>query len=477
MSIPVIGILTLMVGFLSLRKDPAFGYTFLICSMLLGSAAAMLVPGLGTIQPSHLLLGFIFLLMLKTPSILSGSKGVVKFPSAGFWLACTCLYGVASAFFFSRFFAGQVEINAVSTPEYFEDYFKFPLKPTNGNITQAVYFVGDMVCFILFYNFANARDGKANLVKSFLIYGTLNIAFAFIDLTTSSLNMSWLLEFIRNATYIVYADSAVGDLKRIIGSFSEASAFASATLGITIFSTRLWLGGVKPKWSATVAAMSIVLLLLSTSSTAYVALAPSLAIIFVGSIIRSFTGRASSQDATFIIMTPFVVATLVLLVFLYPSLRVAIGDYMNNVLYAKSLSSSGIDRARLNQDALEAFWATAGIGAGLGSIRTSSFVLAALSNIGLIGSFFYAAFLAVMTFRAHPKDSGDERHARAAARCGCFSLLAAATVSGALVDLGLPFFALAAFASAPSVGAAVPRGERKWDMSSLRSVWVGRVTA
>ena len=62
--------------------------------------------------------------------------------------------------------------------------------------------------------------------------------------------------------------------------------------------------------------------------------------------------------------------------------------------------------------------------------------------------FFFATFFALTLGLPHPADDHFLRHVRGAARCGCLGLLLTGAISGALIDLGLPFFVLAALACA-----------------------------
>ncbi len=136
------------------------------------------------------------------------------------------------------------------------------------------------------------------------------------------------------------------------------------------------------------------------------------------------------------------------------------------LLFDKASSQSGIERASWNAAALKNFFDTYGFGAGLGSVRASSFLVAVPANLGLPGVIFFGAFFWQALARAG-RDGGPEADLRVAARNGCLGLLLAAAVSGALVDLGLQFYFLAGLAStgvarvarraAPALGASPMR--------------------
>lgn len=93
---------------------------------------------------------------------------------------------------------------------------------------------------------------------------------------------------------------------------------------------------------------------------------------------------------------------------------------------------------------------TFGFGAGNGSMRTSSFALAVLSNLGVIGTLLFSFFFIGLFFggRADGEPDQLEHATRLAAKSACMAWLISATISSALTDLGMPFFAFAAIGCA-----------------------------
>jgi hypothetical protein len=159
------------------------------------------------------------------------------------------------------------------------------------------------------------------------------------------------------------------------------------------------------------------------------------------------------------------IAVLIAVILLNPTTAETVRSFLNILLFDKSSSDSAIDRGRWNQAAVEAFLATYGFGAGIGSVRASSFALAVLANLGGVGIVAYGAFLLLTLFRRAPRPlDWFIVEVRAAARTACVALLIAATISGALIDLGLPFFILAGLACAANDLAfkqrVAPVGER-----------------
>ena len=113
-----------------------------------------------------------------------------------------------------------------------------------------------------------------------------NVLFAFLDLVTYATGTQWLLEFIRNAQYSLHIEEQISGLKRIVGSFTEASAFARSTLGALGFTGTLWLCGRRPALTGTLALASLALVVLSTSSTGLAGTLPVLLILYATALLR-----------------------------------------------------------------------------------------------------------------------------------------------------------------------------------------------
>jgi hypothetical protein len=112
----------------------------------------------------------------------------------------------------------------------------------------------------------------------------------------------------------------------------------------------------------------------------------------------------------------------------------------------KLQSQSGIERMQWNIFALQNFWDTATLGAGVGSVRASSMLVSALANVGIVGIVLLLAMLMSIAISRSRTDSDDAKAGRAGARA-CTALAIAACISASSVDLGLAFFIFAALAA------------------------------
>jgi hypothetical protein len=451
MAVEPIGAFALLLGLLILMRGPVVGFYILIPSGLLGSCAVLFLTAIGgaPIQPAHLMLGFVTLAMFAQPGIPGQMWSALAFPREGFWLLMTALFGAMGAILFPRIFAGAAYVSAIGAGDGDGSALLIPLGPTTGNLTQSVYFFGDVVYFLVCYVFARTRQGFDVLAHSYFIYCVLNIVFAFVDLATFWTNTSFLLDFMRNTTYTMHDDTVVNGLKRIVGSFTEASSFGSVTLGTFAFSFRLWLGGVRPALTLSVALISLVLLILCTATTAYAALPLMLALLYCTSLWRLIRGPVPKTVMAFLLFAPLLFIVISGAIMLIPAIGDQVRAIADIMLFNKASSQSAAERGTWNQAALDTFFATYGLGGGIGSVRASSFLLAVIGNLGVIGGLTYSLFLAMILLKrsARPLD-WYVREVRAAARTTCLANIVTNSISGSLIDLGLSFFMLAALACA-----------------------------
>jgi hypothetical protein len=125
-------------------------------------------------------------------------------------------------------------------------------------------------------------------------------------------------------------------------------------------------------------------------------------------------------------------------------------NLLDTTVFNKFSTSSGLERSSWNRQALQVFIDTYGFGAGNGSMRTSSFPLAVIANLGIIGAVLFSLFFLGLFFGASGDGASDpsDNATRLAAKSACMAWLVTASISGSLTDLGMPFFAFAAIACA-----------------------------
>jgi hypothetical protein len=352
-------------------------------------------------------------------------------------------YAAVTAYLLPRVFQGQTF--AFTARAHGENYAA-PLAPTSSNLTQSVYFVGDCICFLVLSSFGSSEAGRRCLARAALMCVILNLGFAALDLVTYATNTGELLSFIRNSTYSMMSDTEMAGFKRVVGSFVEASSFAYWTLGYFAFATSLWLNGIAVRLTLALSVLSLFALLFSTSTTAYVGLSGYLFVEFVIIAVNFMFWRVRPQMLVFLIFAPIVLAIVVIAICLNDASYAYFANLLDTLVLSKMSTGSGIERSNWNNQAIQTFLDTFGFGAGNGSVRASSFPIAVIASLGLLGTATYALFLLTIWFkRARPAPRSVSAMQRAG-RSACLAWLIAASASGSFIDLGLPFFAFAALA-------------------------------
>jgi hypothetical protein len=448
MTVEPIGLIILAIGFFGLYKPPSFLIYAFLTSTLLGAAAATNVSAIGgvSIQPAHLLFGFVVIKLLRSPEIRQRIFDAVAIGTPGFWLALTVGFSLLMAYFMPRLFQGDTFVFAVRATTF----GMVTLEPTTSNVTQSVYFIADMSCFLLIYAFASTRDGIKTLLHVALFVAAVNMAFAALDWITYLTRTTEVLSIIRNANYTLRVDDDVAGIKRTVGSFVEASSFGSVTLGYFAFTLRLWFMGVYPRLSRNLSLMALFATLLATSTTAYFGLGVLLCIVYVEFLFRAMSGPVTLPVKLFLVGTPLLLANLVLGIALNETSSAKAKDLLDTFFFNKMASESGVERSSWNQAALQSFFDTYGFGFGNGSGRASSFIIAVLANLGVVGTaLFIMFFIGVFFDRGGSQLTLPEEAARKAAKTMCLAWIIGSTVSAPLIDLGLSFYAFAALACAP----------------------------
>lgn len=429
------------------------------------AAAAADLPALGgaSIPPAKLFLLFFVIRLVSMRSGVSAILAELSPRRVLFLYLLLVVWVVASALFLPRLFEGATQVFTLARSDSDEGMaVPVPLKPAGGNITQGAYAIGSFVLALGTCVLARKPGAYATILSALLWLTGLDIFFALFDLATAATHTEFLLDLIHTGAYVFLTSDESGGLKRISGTFSEASAFATFSLELLAVNVSLLLSRVRPRLTAAYSLALAVLLFISTSSTAYVGLAVVGAGFGAGAVlalVRHGNARplkvlfAASGVGLFILCLGFLIA---------PSVLTKAWELLDVSLFQKSQSDSALERGGLNAQAVRIFWDTYGLGAGVGSTRTSNYILLIASNLGIIGLTLFASLIVALAFlRPRPDLSDRDVAVVAASRAGLLASLVPAALIGAIFDLGVIFYVfIGVIASSAPRGTAMEAASR-----------------
>ncbi|QIG53188.1 glycoside hydrolase [Altererythrobacter sp. BO-6] len=392
MELTFIGMIQIVIGaYVVLVGSVRSAVIFLVASALFEGSAAILLPGLGgsSIPPVQ------FALMFTTLRILAPKGGYLGLlPNSVIdnkWFVLFAVYGIASAYLAPRIFDGAVNVFPMRPSETLGPFDTIPLRPTAQNLTAAFYLLGALLLTISGYVFARIRSGPGALVSALLLASWFHVASGLVDLATRGSAFEAILTAFRNGGYSMLDHSASGFI-RIRGVLPEASTYAG--LGFTLFlaCAEFWYRSIRPVATGLTALAMALMLVLSTASTAYVAMAAyGLFFVFRAALFPHVTPRdklAHTAIAMFGIL--FVLSVLIALA---PGLPIGVYELVMDMTFGKSDSFSGQQRLFWALQGWDSFIASYGLGIGPGSFRSSSIVTAILGSTGVIGTVSFALYL------------------------------------------------------------------------------------
>ena len=452
MNIALIGLITVAFGALATFRSSTAALTILCCASLLAAASAISIGG-ANITPGHLAVLFFGLAVIIRQDPISNMTSSMVQGRPGIYLVALGAWAFTSGFLLPRVFAGQFMVYPLNSPHSF--ILQEPLRPVGSNFNQAVFFLAGPAVFALVSSIARSPIMLRRVAQAIIIASVVNLVFVALDTITFAIGMSALLDFVRNGDYGQLFSHKLMGIKRVTGTFPEASSFAGASAMLFAFNFRLWRGGLFPRITGWVSLLTFVAILFSFSSTGYGALMVYLSLAYAGVI--SGLERQSSADpqarvhrSIFVSLLPGVAFAGAIIIALKPDLLDPVFAIFDNSITSKLQSSSGVERGAWNAGGIEAFLKTYGLGAGTGAVRTSSFVVAILANMGIVGAVLFGLFFFKL-FRSKPEirfgtADHEMRQYAAAARAACFIGLVGASVAAASVSLNSLFYVFAGLA-------------------------------
>ncbi len=452
MQFTLIGLACFVLWFLALvRGIPATtGFTLLLIP--LGAAAAITVDGAGLSILCLQLCACLTMGVQLLNAMVKPESVKWQMQSATAVLFVLCIYGAVSAFFFPRFFQGDILVvpyGVILDGLRVSDFFHttvVALQPSSSNIAQPAYLFASLG-FLMVMNYVGERRGATYLSNAVLAAGLVNVVLGVMD----ALRLAEVLAFVRTADYSIYATWQMHGINRLVGGFPEPSAFGSISIvlgayGLSLFVDRRDLG------AGAIGILNTGLGLMALSSTAYIGLAVLALWLVLRTLFDAVIHRRGRRAAVFMVFwMPMSVVALILLN-LSPAAPL-IDDLLRTLIFEKAESQSGLERGYWAMMGLRTFAETYGLGAGLGSVRANGLISVLLGNIGAPGAILFAAFIALTFARRLPKlspaflrEGERDRHLFRAASSGAVVMMPMLLTSATVVDPGILFMAFSSIA-------------------------------
>lgn len=303
-------------------------------------------------------------------------------------------WGAASAFVLPLVFVNVT----VNTPRAGMDTLALPLHWGLSNGAQAGYLILDCV-FLMYTTWLARSHGEMELIiRAFRWAGVIAVAISAYQLVAYKAGLPYPREFFNsNEAWAQLLSEQIAGTWRLSATFSEPSVAGSffATWSVfLLFAVADRKTARRLDWPLLCA--GIAMLILTTSSTGYIAAAIVLSVFVLQQMLRLIVeGRLSPR----ILMIGLAIGAAVIgAVTLVPDLD----RLLREVLFQKTESISGRDRTATQWESLVITSESSGLGVGLGSNRPSGMLFYILSNLGVPGLllFVYCLYITFSLIRA-----------------------------------------------------------------------------
>jgi hypothetical protein len=297
-----------------------------------------------------------------------------QWSAAHLLLVAMTAIGVGGAFLLPKLFNGTVYVTSAVG-----HYSRHILHSTGGNAIQAFYLICNLLLFTLIVVFLQrATCSIADCVRA-LAFGTwVAAALGIYQIYCDRLHLPWP-ELVINSNLGLYQnfDQAVYGLPRLMGATRRMSAtFLEPSMMSMYFLSMFSLFALGlGRWR--LGCVILICLLVSTSATALVGLVSIFCLWVIWELPR-FGLNMRKITVVFFVLAAVAFGGLVLA--MEPSYW-----GKSNLIMQKLSSTSGQTRIGLDKIALQTFFDTWGLGVGVGSTRSSSFVATFAACTGIPG--------------------------------------------------------------------------------------------
>ena len=424
---------------------PWRGLWLFFLTMPFGSSAAVNLAGLGSVSLTDSSIIALWLSLIGRGVSFPQLFGTLRAGQPGLWLLLLLVVTFVSGVFFPRVFSGQTDVFALVRIGGLGQIALRPLEPIGSNFGQIFRMTLSCLTFFVLATVFR-KNGKFEEIHRAIIAATLvHAVLAFADVASYAVGLPDLLDIIRTANLNFLDNQKMFGVKRLSGGFPEPSSFSYYTIGLYAYWLKYWFSERSSRLGGLLLLVTSFMLLRSMSSEALVGIA-SFTILFLAWHFGSIAKRRKSTlvYVTLTMVLPFAIGICLLIYNLNP----AIAQTLDLLIFSKLSSGSGIERMQWNTQALRNFFDTYGVGAGIGSVRASSWLFTCLGSFGVVGTGLYLTFIFQCIFAKPPQALSDTPAARVAAalQAALLAIFIQSLLTKPYPNLETPFFAMAGLA-------------------------------
>jgi hypothetical protein len=452
MQLSLAGTLIFLALLLADRRANGGLFVCLLASMAFGATALMSLSSLGGSSPliTALISMIIVLRCLFLRNLVDILATIFRTQPLAWCVLFLIVYAIGGAYLLPRLFQNELVVFIVERTESGGGNVKAALLgPSGGNVTQSAYLAVNAALFFPASIAFMTDRGLMAFKRGLFAWACLVPALGLIDLAGVMTGSGEILLPIKTASFalISSSDHALAGFPRLSGSFSESSAFGGAVVSCLAFTLTYW-RATQHLGALMLSAVLIALTILSTSSTAYVTVVVAALLLAASSTLQLFKGRIKTTD---LILAGIGLTSLVAMIGLYlvlPSAFDPLARLIDVAIVNKSTSDSALERGTWNSHAWAALIETFGLGIGVGSTRTSSWIVAVASHLGVLGAAMMLMTLFVILRSTSKLEQSTLDRDRVATILGARASVLTALIAGCLAspspDPGPLFFITAA---------------------------------
>jgi hypothetical protein len=462
MSWPAVALWALILP-TALASGPILLYMLFIVNVFM---SLQMLPGEGgganLLPPTIYAFALVMKVALAPGNIMRGLESALDPRRLGLFTAFA-VYSALTALLLPRLFAGLLEVVPVSGADLNGASI---LQPRSGNITQTCYTLISYLTAVAFSVVGSRDDFRRHYMQA-LVWGAFAlIVTGLLDLIAYRFGLSGLLDPFRTASYELLTDVEAAGAKRVVGLTPEASAYG--TLCVSAAGALLLLRPLYPRGLtraiATIAMIGTgVMALLSTSATAYVGGA-ALACVYLYNLASRIFNRdaAGRETCAFEVGVLACLGLVALMIVVVAFDRVApLLDVVDKVIFEKSGSLSYMQRSMWSHVGWQAFLDSGGLGAGLGSVRTSNWFISILGSTGVFGALLIFGYFAQKFIISTRGLAAPDAAFLNALRLTLVPFLVMASLAGTIPDIGVTTAAVLGLLSVARPTAASMRDEQR----------------